>query len=258
MDLHLLRLVACIGSLLIQLPMQALPASVSAPTIPVSDQLSAEQLRKYAQSITVKVLSGDTWGSGILIHRKGQVYTVLTNQHVLTPGEGKPYHVQTPDGLIYQATVSRVAEFEGNDLGLLQFSSSEEAYTVASLGTLTLFKGDEVFAAGFPFEAKGFVFTTGQISLLLDKALDGGYQIGYTNDIQKGMSGGPLLNRRGQVVGINGRHAYPLWGNPYVFKDGSVPTVATQEQMSHFSWAVPVQTFLQVAPQFSTGEAVRS
>lgn len=51
----------------------------------------------------------------------------------------------------------------------------------------------------------GFIFTTGHVSLMLDKALEGGYQIGYTNDIRKGMSGGSVLDMQGRLVGINGR-----------------------------------------------------
>ncbi|QEI44135.1 hypothetical protein BMF77_04766 [Dolichospermum sp. UHCC 0315A] len=35
-------------------------------------------------------------------------------------------------------------------------------------------------------------------SIVLEKALERGYQIGYTNKLEKGMSGGPLLNENGQ------------------------------------------------------------
>jgi S1-C subfamily serine protease len=239
-------LIACIGSSLIYLPIQALPIDVSAPVASASPKLSPEQLSQLAKSITVKVLSGETWGSGILIQRQGEVYTVLTNEHVLTPGYGKQYRIQTPDGHLYPATVSRAIKFNGNDLGLLQFRSGRKAYALASLGgASTVAEGDKVFVAGFPITDKGFFFSAGQVSLLLDKPLNGGYQIGYTNDIQNGMSGGPLLNQQGKVVGINGRHAYPLWGNNEMFQDGSVPSKWLQEQIIRMSWAVPVQTFVQ-------------
>lgn len=99
--------------------------------------------------------------------------------------------------------------------------------------------------------SKGFVFTIGQVSLFTDKAFAGGYQIGYTNAVEKGMSGGPVLNRQGQVVGVNGIHAYPLWGNPYVFKDGSMSSVAMQQQMSRYSWAIPIDTFVQLVSGIS-------
>lgn len=246
MNWSLSLLIAGIGTYLTYLPVQAIPPTVPEPSIPSSVALSLEQLRQITRSITVKVLSGDTWGSGILLSKEGQSYAVLTNDHVLTAGYGKPYRIQTPDGRIYPATVARARSFDGDDLGLLQFRSSIN-YRLASLPVSSnLAVGDRVFAAGFPVESQKFVFNSGEISLILDRALGGGYQIGYTNDIQKGMSGGPVLNDRGEVVAINAVHAYPLWEKPYVFKDGSMPSAAMQQEMIRLSWAVPMQTYLQL------------
>ncbi|HLO48482.1 MAG TPA: serine protease [Kamptonema sp.] len=211
------------------------------------------RLDGIAKSITVKVLSGNTWGSGILLQRQGEVYTVVTNRHVLNLGN-YPYIIQTPDGKTYQANLpSRNMRFGGNDLALLQFSSQGSFYAVASLkSSKTLSEGDRVFAAGFPFDGRGFLLTKGRVSLLPDQALEQGYKIGYTNDIQKGMSGGPLLNRQGEVVGINGMHAYPLWGDPYVYRDGSLPSAEVRDRMIALAFAIPIDTCAQLAPQFAS------
>jgi hypothetical protein len=255
-DWRLVTLSACIGSLFTLLPVPAfsegtvrLDLTPSVLPESVSNRLSTEQLQQLAQSITVKIFSGDrNNGSGILIQRQGQEYSVVTNEHVLTLGT--PYRIQTPDGRFHEATVARGFNFNGQDLAVLQFSANAD-YAVASLGNASsLNVGDDVFAAGFPFGANpdrrlGFVFTQGQITLLSDRAVNGGYQIGYTNDIQKGMSGGPVLNRQGQVVAINGMHAYPLWGDPYVFLDGTRPDAAIREIMTRSSLAIPIETFRQ-------------
>lgn len=234
-----LLLLVCIGSLLIVLSVQTFPQPLS------STQLSEEQLKQIAQAVTVKIVSQNTWGSGILMHQQGEMYAVLTNEHVLTPGLEDSYIIETLDRQTYPAQAISTVNFQGNDLALLTFRRSKITYSVASLGDSSQLKeSDEVFASGFSLTSKKFRFICGQIKLLLSEPFKGGYQIGYTNPIENGMSGGPLLNRQGQVIGINGRQAYPLWGNPYVFEDGIVPTLTRQRQMKQLSWAIPLETAL--------------
>lgn len=209
--------------------------------------LRVKHLQNYAQSITVKVMSNNVLGSGIIIQKQGNIYTILTNAHVIRAGSA-PYRVQTSDGLIHKANLLQNYDFGTKDLATLEFRSQQHIYNVGSIGTLPMVM-DEVFAAGFPVsdEAttdKGFVFTTGQVSLVLDKALEGGYKIAYTNQIERGMSGGPLLNSQGCVVGINGMHAHPLWNAPSMFDDGSQVNENLNEIITRFSWAVPIETFL--------------
>ncbi|MCU0546587.1 MAG: serine protease [Oscillatoriaceae cyanobacterium Prado104] len=250
MDWRSLILATCISGISIMLPAQIPPAKNSLKQLPV--EMSQQQLQQQAAAISLRVRSaGRVVGTGIAIRKQGSQYAVLTNEHVLKAGKA-PYQIQTPDNKIYQATEVKDANFKGNDLAMLRFTSSVE-YTTAKLGALPPKVGDEVFAGGFPFAGegekdRGFVFKTGKVWRVLDKALEGGYQIGYTNDIEKGMSGGPLLNARGELVGVNGVHAYPLWGDPYQYKDGTEPNAALREQMSQYSWGIPIDTFKELAP----------
>jgi tetratricopeptide (TPR) repeat protein/S1-C subfamily serine protease len=225
---------------------------------PLTNQLSPKEVQRIARSITVKVLSNKTSGSGILVRANGkkeEIYSVLTNRHVLVPGE--PYRIQTPDGKIYQANVVKDVNFKGRDLAVLEFSSAQD-YTLAELMSVsTLAVNQQVFAAGFVSDAEKLVFTTGEVSLLPDKAFQDGYQIGYTNNVQKGMSGGPILNQRGEVIGINGIVANPIWGDPYVFEDGSKPNSSEREKMSRYSWGIAIKTAVDLVPEFIITDQVK-
>jgi S1-C subfamily serine protease len=258
-----LTLIACMGVILITLPTRVGKVSVSqlSQSKPTSTQISVKQLHSYAQTISVKVMSSsDVLGSGFILRKEGSVYTVLTNAHVLRSGR-PTYRIQTVDGRIWNVETRDDKFLQGRDLALLQFRSTDTAYTTASLGSSPL-EGADVFAAGFPLsedesKEKGFVFTTGKVLLVLSKALEGGYQLGYTNNIQKGMSGGPLLDLQGQVVGVNGMHAYPLWDTPSVFADGTDAEPALHQKITRLSWAVPIDVVRSFAPrsQVSPGES---
>jgi S1-C subfamily serine protease len=251
MTWRIFKIVACIGGLSILLSASAASISISAkqnsitqPPIP----LSAAQLQEKAAAITVKILSTDFLGSGILLNKQNSVYTVLTNAHVLR-ADNPPYHIQTPDGEIYQADIPKNVNFQNYDLAILQFSTIKKVYSVANLGTVPNI-GDEVFIAGFPMEQESekisFVFIGGKVSLVLSKALESGYQVGYTNRLEKGMSGGALLNKQGEVVGVNGMHAYPLWDAPSVFLDGSQAEEKLHQQIIRLNWAIPIDKVVQM------------
>ncbi|WP_448574048.1 S1 family peptidase [Trichothermofontia sp.] len=188
-------------------------------------QWQETDLYQLAERISVQVMAGEptrqTIGSAIVIRRQGSVYGVLTNAHVLRADPG-PYWVQTYDGQVYPAQPIEDIAFKGNDLAVLAFASPQVAYPVGPLGRGGQI-GEVVYAAGFPIafdseEAPKFTWQRGQISLLLPKPLAGGYQLGYTNPVTSGMSGGPVLNAQGQLIAINGMRAEALWGDPYVQK----------------------------------------
>ena len=223
-----LLMFTCLGGIAVSLPAEA---PMLLPSLSVN-RVSVAPIKQIAKSITVKILSKGFLGTGILIHKQGKIYTVITN-----------------DGRIYEAQVTQVVKFGDDDLGLLQFNS-DQVYEIASVGNSSaLTVGDEVFASGFTSENKEIIFTNGNLSLLLDKPLEGGYQMGYTNDIYKGMSGGPLLNMQGELVGINGLHKNPLWEAPDLYIDGSQPCKPLQDMIIRSSWAIPIETVGRLAPK---------
>lgn len=213
------------------------------PTTFESKFPSKDQLQEIAESITVRVYSNQRKGSGTLIGKHGSTYRILTNAHVLLPG--KPFRVQLVDGEIYEASQVQSINWKGRDLALLKFQSYKD-YQLACLNhSLKVSIGKSVFASGFPYDSQELAFTEGRISLFPPKKLDGGYQIGYTNLIQQGMSGGPILNGQGELIGINGMIAYPILNTSYIFEDGSSPNDSQISLMRRVSWGIPISTFLE-------------
>jgi S1-C subfamily serine protease len=255
----LLKLIVCplVGSLVLSgdVPKWHQKTLALMPT-----ELVTAKVNQIAAKITVKIYSDVFLGSGIIFYQENQQYLVLTNQHVLRAGKS-PFQIQTPDGLVYQGEMLTPQDFSQDDLALLSFTSDRKKYKVATIGDYSqLQTGELIFAAGFPADyshnadwtkaLSGFTFTVGEIAVILDKPLQEGYQIGYTNDVQKGMSGGPLLNQEGLLVGINGKHAYPLWDAPDFYEDNSQPCEPLQELITRSSLAIPVSKALNLASAF--------
>lgn len=211
--------------------------------------LSKAEIEAHLQSITVKVTAAKRQGSGIIIAQTGNIYNVLTNKHVLR--SATEYYVQTPDGQIYTATPVAETSFAQDDLALVQFSTTS-TYATANLNlTESVEIGDSVYAAGFPIaddHQNQLSITTGKVGYLLPQPFQGGYQIGYSNDIDKGMSGGPVVNELGELVAVNGKHKAPLWGNTYIFENGSTPSSSIRAELDAWSWAIPIQTVLAQIP----------
>ena len=212
-----------------------------------------------ARLVTVRIIGEQSTGSGVIIERIGQTYTVLTNAHVALEAGGEVYTILTADGRTHSGYWLRKVEFGNYDLALVQFTSASQ-YQVAQMGNSdALTVGEFVYASGFPrwrvinsntledtrdWGVNAFELTQGQVGMLSSKPLQNGYQIGYTNQIAPGMSGGPILDRYGHLVGINGGLKYPVQGiSAFIFADGTMPSQALFQQMETFSWAIPIATF---------------
>ncbi|MEO6811179.1 MAG: trypsin-like peptidase domain-containing protein, partial [Isosphaeraceae bacterium] len=135
-------------------------------------------------------------GSGVVIDAARGL--VLTNDHVV---QGRPVVVTLPDGR--ERAVTRVVRDPRSDLALLVINP--EGLTAADWGdSETLDIGDWVLAVGQPFGLSGTV-TAGIVS---GKGRGIGAAV-YEDLIQTdaainpGNSGGPLVNLKGQIIGIN-------------------------------------------------------
>lgn len=145
-------------------------------------------------------------GSGFIYDQSGQI---LTNYHVIAGAD--EIMVSLSDGREYKATVK--AQKPELDLAMLQiqdpaFSGKLEKHFVSEIGDSESLKvGEWVVAIGSPFSLDRTV-TVGIVSAK-GRNLNVGPGAQYNNLIQTdasinpGNSGGPLLNLKGEVVGIN-------------------------------------------------------
>jgi S1-C subfamily serine protease len=136
-------------------------------------------------------------GSGFVIDTEGHI---LTNFHVV---EGaRQVEVTTSDKKKYKAQI--IGTDPVHDLAVIQIPN--KAVPQAEIGdSKSLVVGQKVYAIGNPFGLSG-TMTRGIISSI--RSLKG--QRGFIDEaiqtdaaINPGNSGGPLLNARGQVIGIN-------------------------------------------------------
>ncbi|WP_246605381.1 S1 family peptidase [Sphaerospermopsis torques-reginae] len=213
-------------------------------------EYSQKQLQTIAKRITVRVIGDNNSGSGTLLSKRGNTYLVLTNSHIIR-GATK-ISLTTADGKTYNAQTVPNTNFDQFDLALLQFQSNEN-YCLQEVTNFVPFTEMEVMAAGYSATKGQIVFRTGTVQKISQRPLKEGYQIGYNSDIEQGMSGGAIINSRGQIIGINGRSAYPILNTGYVYPDGSRPSNAEIQAMRKLSWGIPISTVLaQVKPEIIT------
>jgi tetratricopeptide (TPR) repeat protein len=204
-----------------------------------AEDTKTTKIKQLARANTVRVQVGDGLASGVLIAKAGQTYTVVTNAHVVNRGDS--YRIQTSDGKIHSAKLQYQGEsFAKDDLALLQFQTAD-TYSIANLGnSATLSKNQNVFVVGFPYESEELSISNSKISLVAEKPLVGGYQIGFGSETKQGMSGGALLNDKGELIGILGQGNMAVIDDAYTYQDGSRPSAQTREQMRFSSFAIPI------------------
>jgi Flp pilus assembly protein TadD len=211
----------------------------------VAFALSSGEVAKMAKQITV-LIDSKSPGSGVIVKRSGNTYTVLTAGHVVA-GKNKA-EIVTPDGKRYQLNYSTVKPLPGVDLATFQFTSSNN-YPVAKIGNSDQSsEGTIAYVAGFP-KAKAasisssiYNFTDGKITANASRPLKDGYALVYSNITLPGMSGGPVFNEQGELIGVHGKG------------DVSEAEIATSKInpevayiKSGFNLGIPINTFLRLS-----------
>ena len=175
---------------------------------PVS-ALTSVQVNDIAKPITVMIGGLDGKGSGVIIDKNGNTYTVLTANHVVKKAGYGLYEIITHDGQKYP--MENKAQTLGKlDLALVRFTSSKN-YPIAKIAdSRTVKEGETVHNSGFPIpsisnnQQRNYFFITAQITSR-GRGENLGYDLFLSGSPRPGMSGGPILNDQGEVIGIYGK-----------------------------------------------------
>jgi len=172
---------------------------------PDTDNLILTQLynrsRYSVVLISVRTSSGPGTGSGFVYDKEGRI---ITNNHVVE--EATSIDVTFLDGSIVEAEL--VGRDPYSDMAVIQVDLPPERLEPMKLGTSSdLLVGETVVAIGNPFGLAN-TMTMGIVSAVGRQAsAPGNYVIVDVIQtdaaINPGNSGGPLLNLRGEVVGMN-------------------------------------------------------
>jgi S1-C subfamily serine protease len=176
-------------------------------------------------------------GSGFILNKDG---LILTNNHVISLNPQR-VEVKLSNKHTYKARV--LAVDKGHDLALLKIDNAPDLVPATLASSQGLVVGQRVYAIGNPFGLQG-TMTRGIISAI--RSIRGPEQNPIEDAIQTdasvnpGNSGGPLLNSRGEVIGIT----------TMIASNGA-------DQSSGVGFAIPIDTAKAVLSDFEKYGYVR-
>jgi len=149
-------------------------------------------------------------GSGVIIRSNGYI---LTAYHVISDADF--IMVTLASGESIQASV--IVGDPNLDIAIIKLNSSRTNFPVAVLGSSASVQvGEEVLAIGYPLSDMlpgSATFTKGIVSAI--RTVDNYKYIQTDAALNPGNSGGPLVNMKGEIIGINDwKIPFDYYGNP--------------------------------------------
>jgi S1-C subfamily serine protease len=175
-------------------------------------------------------------GSGFILNKEG---LILTNNHVIEGGQ----KIEVTLSNKHQYKAQLVTVDKGHDLALLKIDAPNLVPATLAESSSDLVVGQRVYAIGNPFGLSG-TMTRGIISAIRsvrgpeNNPIDDAIQTDAS--VNPGNSGGPLLNSRGEVIGIT----------TMIASNGA-------DQSSGIGFAIPINTAKAVLDDFAKYGRIR-
>ncbi len=196
-----------------------------------------------ATTVKIDNTLGIPGGSGVIIAKRDNTYTVLTADHVVQ-NLNVGYVVKIESQQYSVNKVTSLKEQTGLDLATVTFESPE-TYSVATFGDSKYATvGANVYVSGYPLSVdinadRQHEFTTGMITSIREGATDG-YSMRYQALTRRGMSGGPVFNSSGQLIGIHGQ-------GDVIGSVKSETSSIPEPLKTGFNAAIPIKNFLEAS-----------
>ncbi len=173
-------------------------------SIITQDNITSNDINKLIQNFlgikaTPEELTERSFGSGFIIHPKGYI---LTSEHVI--GKSKKIMVKLCNGRIFEAKL--IYADAKRDFAIIKIQANSPLYSLPLGDSSTTRVGEWVISVGAPLGLENSV-TVGIISAKNRRLQVSSryYEEIFQTDaaINPGNSGGPLINLRGEVIGLN-------------------------------------------------------
>lgn len=173
--------------------------------------LSPKAIGNSSKDITLRIEGPGNPGSGVILGKKKDEYIGVTAYHVIKDiNTGEEVDAITWDGKRHKFATGSIKRIAGVDLALFSFKSSKNYETAKIEKRDKSYSGDNVYVTGYPLITQSVSkpilrFLPGKIISNTQEKINGGYEILYTNMTLPGMSGGPVMSKRGGLIGIHGK-----------------------------------------------------
>ena len=174
----------------------------------------------FRKRVTVQIVNGEQRGSGLIIRDRLNRTLVATNRHVVGDSDTVcfvmhnnkilPGLVHKIDGSKYDLAFIFIPALPPNSLYALPSAITDPQNVRFIIST------------GYSASTNKYIETSGvTIPILGSIELQSGYSLTYSNQIEKGMSGGGIFTEDGKLIGLNAIHSDPLWSSDWFEAKGT-------------------------------------